>query len=211
MYTQGQEEKHILDFFKNRNTPGVLVDIGANDGKTYSNSLRLIELGWRAILIEPSYDCVQMLKELHEDNFNVGILRLAISNTPGTVKFHESGPLVVPELADTVNTSLVSTLVESEKDRWKSLQMDWKETEVNAVKWDTITAHAGDTFNFISIDAEGMDIEILKQIDLSKIELLCIEWNSKPEVKAEILEYTSKFGMNNIIYENGENILISHK
>ena len=64
-------------------------------------------------------------------------------------------------------------------------------------------------FDFITIDAEGMDMEILKQIDLLDTQLLCIEWNSKNEIKEEILEYTSKFGMNKIIYQSGENLLIA--
>lgn len=54
-----------------------------------------------------------------------------------------------------------------------------------------------------------MDMEILKQIDLLDTQLLCIEWNSKNEIKEEILEYTSKFGMNKIIYQSGENLLIA--
>ncbi len=54
-YTQNNEEQIFIDYFKNQNPSELCVlDIGANDGKTFSNSLRLIELGWSAILIEPS-------------------------------------------------------------------------------------------------------------------------------------------------------------
>jgi hypothetical protein len=63
-------------------------------------------------------------------------------------------------------------------------------------------------FDFITIDAEGYDLEILRQIDLTDTKLLCIEWNTNDQAKGQILEYTIKFGMNKIIYVSGENLLI---
>ena len=44
MYSQNNEEQVILDYFGNK--IGNLLDIGANDGITLSNSRKLIELGW---------------------------------------------------------------------------------------------------------------------------------------------------------------------
>ena len=42
MYSQNQEEQIILDYFNDVKV-GHVLDIGANDGKTFSNSLALIE------------------------------------------------------------------------------------------------------------------------------------------------------------------------
>lgn len=207
MYSQGKEQKHIVEFFKDQQI-GHVLDIGANDGKTFSNSLRLIELGWLAVLVEPSPACVAKLNVLHSGNDNVIIAQVAISHTTGKAIFHESGALLVPEIVDKSNVSLVSTLIESEKDRWDSLNMQWNEYSVITKSWADFKKDYPFVYDFISIDAEGMDMEILKQIDLTDVKLLCIEFNSIEAVRLEILEYTAKFGMNSVIYQSGENLLI---
>ncbi len=212
MYSQGLEEKHIIEFFGT--TKGTVLDIGANDGKTFSNSLRLIELGWDAVLVEPSPACNKKIIELHGNNnvSKINLCKCAIGETTGKAVFHESGQLNDPSLHGAENISLVSTLIPEEKKRWDSLKMPWTEYNVKVYSWPDflkyINHKEGDKFDFISLDAEGMDLAILKQIDLTDVKLLCIEFNSIESVKTEILEYTSKFGMNNIIYQSGENLLI---
>jgi hypothetical protein len=64
--------------------------------------------------------------------------------------------------------------------------------------------------DFISIDAEGLDLDILKQINLTglNVKCLCIEHNSNKQVRAEIIEYCLKHGLNNILLENSENIIL---
>lgn len=208
MYSQGLEEQKIVEFFKDYK--GRLLDIGANDGKTFSNSLKLIESGWSAVLVEPSAECVDKLKALHLGNDKVIIEPSAIDIESGKKEFYESGHLPDPALTEKgENSSLVSTLIPAEKERWNPLKMNWKNVMVNVLSWKDFIKLHGDTFDFISIDAEGLDLEILQQIDLSKIKLLCIEWNEKHDVKEAILKYTSQFGMNKIIYQSGENLIIS--
>jgi hypothetical protein len=41
-------------------------------------------------------------------------------------------------------------------------------------------------YDFISIDAEGMDFAILQQLDFSQVKCLCIEWNNDQTVAAAI-------------------------
>lgn len=210
MYSQNEEEKHITGFFGGQK--GTLLDIGANDGKSYSNSLKLIELGWDAVLVEPSPTCIDKIKSLHGENKLVTIIQAAVGSETIEANFHESGKLPVRDL-DENNTSLLSTLVAKEKERWKPLGVEWKEYPVKVFTYNDLHVEFNLTgivngYDFISIDAEGVDIEILKQIDLSRTKLICIEYNSNVAAKKEILDYTSLFGMTKIIYENGENLLI---
>lgn len=207
MYSQNNEEQIIADFFGD--FKGAVLDIGANDGKTYSNSLKLIENGWRAFLVEPSPACIEKINVLHADNKLVKLLPVAVGTETGESVFHESGRLNVPELPDE-NISLVSTLMPKEKERWLPLNMDWKEYPVKVFTWVDLKKQFNipDHIDFISIDAEGVDMAILKQIDLSLVKLLCVEYNLDQAIKREILEYTGKFGMDKIIYETGENIIV---
>lgn len=198
MYTQNKEQEYILEYFKD--FKGTLLDIGANDGKTFSNSLALIELGWEAVLVEPSPCTFEKLKELHKDRDNVKCYNVAIGETSGKMKFYESGH----HLKDKSDYALLSTLDPNETIKWRKAGIEFKEIEVDVLPYESIFGK----FDFITIDAEGIDIEILKQIDLTHTSLLCIEWNSIVANKLVILEYCSQFGMNKIIYESGENLLI---
>lgn len=200
-YSQNNEQKHILEFFNGKK--GTLLSIGENDGQTYSNAYALIQLGWCASLVEPSKKVFEKLQELHKENELVACLNFAIGNEDSVVEFWESDAHFI----DKSDFSLLSSLKREETEKWKTVNFEAKEVPV--FKYKSVFDSDKIFFDFITIDAEGMDIDILKQIDLSNTQLLCIEWNSKNEIKEEILEYTSKFGMNKIIYQSGENLLIA--
>ena len=203
MYTQNEEEKHIVEYFKDYK--GALLSIGENDGKTLSNALRLIELGWSAYLVEPSMEAFHKLHRLHKDNKEVTMCRVAIGTKTGKAKFYESGA----HFPDKTDHSLLSSLNNDETTRWRNEGVDFKETEVSVLDYKRFVKDVqAPDFDFISIDAEGLDISILKQIDLTNNKLLCIEWNSIPEVKEQILECTSTYGMNKIIYQSPENLIL---
>jgi FkbM family methyltransferase len=203
MYSQGQEEKYILEYFGGKT--GTLLSIGENDGKTLSNSLALIERGWKAILVEPGETAFKKLSLLHEGNKSVTLLNVAISDKVGIFDFYESenhkhcGP---------DNYGLLSTLDPNEIDRWKGTEK-FNKTQVSCIDYKTLIKEHGEIFRFISIDAEGMDVKILKQIDLSFCSLICIEWNNDQAVKTEILKYCGAYGLNKLIYQSGENLLIA--
>lgn len=215
-YSQCDEDLHIANYLKD--FKGTLLDIGANDGKTFSNSLRLIESGWDFVLVEPSPTCIEKILALHENN-NASIAmvhQLAIGTETGEQVFYESGQLNDPGLNGAKNLSLVSTLIQKEKERWEKLNMQWNPFHVKVLSWNDFLQFCNfkigeDKFDFITIDAEGLDIDILEQMNLKEIgvKLLCIEWNGVNEIKERILKHTSKFGMENIIYQSGENLLIA--
>lgn len=204
MYSQNEEEKHILDFFADHEL-GTLLDIGANDGRTFSNSLRLIEAGWKAVLVEPSARAIGKLRQLHKGNKRVAILFCAVGTETGNQVFHDSGA----HLPDKSDTALLSTLVAEEKEKWQST-VEYAETNTTVYTYaDLLETFPHLRFDFITIDAEGMDVAILKQIDLSHTKLLCIEWNSIQKVKDEILNYTALFDMSKVIYQSAENLIIA--
>jgi FkbM family methyltransferase len=201
MYSQNQEEKYILEFFKGK--VGRLLDVGANDGQTLSNSKALIDLGWSGDLVEPSPVAFNKLFNLYALNKNVTTYNFAISSIIGDADFYESGSLL-----KSGDTSLVSSLKIGETDRWRRT-VDFDKISVPCMPISCIDKYH--KWDFITIDAEGMDVEILRQIILTECELLCIEWNSIDSVKKEILEYTSSFEMDKILYQSGENLLICRK
>jgi FkbM family methyltransferase len=174
MYSQGKEEPFIINFFKDR--IGTLLDVGANDGKSLSNSLRLIELGWTGILIEASPKAFARLQETHKYRNNVYLFNLALTDHDGEGELNESGAIKAGK-CNRDNVGLVSSLDEKWMKPWGKTHFD--KIKVPCRSWKTFLEESPiKKFDFITIDIEGEDAKLLEQIDLKEIgcELLCIEY-----------------------------------
>ncbi len=194
-YSQNNEELYILEHFKG--FTGTLLDIGANDGKTFSNSLALIGEGWSAVLVEPCAEAYMKLSLLHEYNDKVRCIPVAIGKENGKTLLHVNDPHIDGD------TGLLSTLNPDEKKRWGSLPFNTQEVEVFDFK--TLCNFVEkDRFDFITIDCEGLDYDVLSQIDLTHTKMVCVEHNGKEIEKYS--EYCKSFGMR-ILHINGENII----
>lgn len=199
-YSQNQEDQFIANYFGDYK--GTLLEIGANDGTTLSNSRALIEDGWSAHLVEPA-GVYYTLKRLYLGYENVNCYNVAIGQEQGIVDFYESGAHV-PNGTD---KALVSTLDFNEMQRWAGV--DFHKIKVNVVPFNFLwemTEFA--KFDFISIDAEGFDWLILQQIDLTAVSCKCliIEHNGNLELKSDYKTYCQRFGLMAVI-ENAENIV----
>jgi FkbM family methyltransferase len=202
-YTQNNEEALILNHFSNRNPSDLTVlDIGANDGKTFSNSLKVIELGWYGLLVEPSPRAFNMLTELHGFKSNVMCFPIAITNQNGMFQLQESSSIL-----NQGDTSLVSSLKQEETVKWANNNVRFNEVNVMGMDFKSFQETAArKQFNLISIDVEGYDYEVLSQIDLVSVgcEMLIVEFNGKDE--ALFTDYANKFGMK-LISKNPENLI----
>jgi FkbM family methyltransferase len=207
MYSQNKEDEFVLDFFSRIESPKKSVlDIGANDGKTFSNSLLLIENGWEAHLVEPS-STYKKLMDLHHANNNVFIYPIGIAESNGELDFYESGSF------DGEDGNLVSCIQPKEMDRWKNV-IEFKPTKALFQTFDTFLKTnklEHQCFDFISIDVEGHDWIVLNQIDLilHKTKMVCVEWNS---IEKNALDFSNYCGTYNFkeVHRNAENIIFAN-
>ena len=193
-YSQHGEAKHIANYFKDYK--GSLLSIGENDGKTFSNVLGLIELGWSAHLVEPSEIAFDKMKALHKENKLVQCYKFAITETDGLFDYYDSNSHL-----GNGDTSLLSTLVKSEIKRWKGTQI-FEEKKISGLSFKSfIKASQIENIDLISIDAEGMDFDILKQIDPVRLDvkMLIIETNSVDDKK--YIDYMTSYGYK-VMYRN---------
>jgi len=202
MKSQNNEAQIVADYFKG--FKGTVLDIGANDGQTFSNSYDLIKSGWSAVLIEPGTVFTQ-LQELHKGNKLVNCYQLAIADKEQILTFYESGAHV----KNGKDTGLVSTLDYNESIRWRNSGVEFTERKVQAVPFSWVYKWHKQ-FDFITIDAEGFDLQILKQIDLVKVgcRCLCIEWNGHQDLKQLYSNYIGHHGLK-LISENRENLIFA--
>jgi FkbM family methyltransferase len=134
---------------------------------------------------------------LYADNDLVECLNVAIANEKGRIDFYDMG-----EHVGKGDTSLLATAVQSETNRWAGTQ--FTKCKVKAVTYADIV----DTYDFITIDCEGLDLDVLKQIDLKHTSLVCVEHNSVREIRNGIIDYCASFGLNKKVYECMENIIM---
>jgi FkbM family methyltransferase len=193
-YSQHGEQPIILSYFKSIGLEkGNVLSIGENDGETLSNVRALLLAGWGGYLFEPSNNAHYKLDKLYRNADDIYCEKFAISTKDGRQVFHESGPHITDQ-----DSSLISTLKQSELGRWKGTKYDnFTQTEVETITYKTFMSWAKiKTFDFINIDAEGMDLEILRQIDLNEVEckLICVEYNGNHIERHAMTEYVKKFG-----------------
>ena len=72
---------------------GVVVEVGAFDGITYSNTSGLIRKGWSALLIEPVSESYQKCKLRYSDYSKVEILNVAVGASTGVLEINLAGAL----------------------------------------------------------------------------------------------------------------------
>lgn len=206
MYSQNNEEELLMDYFNCSNSNDMhLLDIGANDGSTFSNSARLIEIGWNATLLEPSPLAFEKLQKYHADNPNVKCLNYGISALGGKSIFYESGGYQNGE-----DVALYSSIDKNEIKRWQG-NVDFKEIEAEFVTYQKFCQdHQGFRFDFISIDIEGYDWLLLQQMDLNALgcQMLIIEWNGNIEQGNKMIAHCNSFGLKEIS-RNAENLIFA--
>lgn len=207
--SQNNETEIVLSYFNERTSeipnPCVL-SIGENDGFTLSNSYDLIMCGWNAVLLEPSVKAFEKMLKLHLGNNNVVCLNYGIADESGTFQFHESGSYK----HQGKDISLFSSLLETEKKRWGN-EVEFEEVFAHFKTFeDFYNESPYKKFDYITIDAEGFDWYILKQIDLEKVncQLLCIEHNGISHLIEFYRNYGKQFGLSEISI-NPENILLA--
>lgn len=205
MYSQNNEEEIIMGYFGDRT--GRLLDIGANDGITFSNSAKLLELGWCGVLLEPSTIAHERLTARYAGRPDILTAKAGIADFTGDATLHESGSWqhTGPD------QGLFSCIDPKEKERWGNT-VAWSPAIAKFYTFDDFLKFMDSKnirkFEFITIDAEGYDWKILQQMDLAQLgcQCLCIEYNSHATVAQLYQEYAGQFGMHQLSI-NAENII----
>ena len=195
MYSQNQEEQYILNHFKDKQ--GTFLDLGAYDGKELSNTRALVELGWAGCCVEPHPTICEELEQNCLGFDKVFCFEIAIGKANGIFQMN-------------ANPTYYSTLIDSEMERWKNTDFEFKPIDVEVFDFKTFQSiQPYNTYDFISIDCEGLDYDVLSQIDLDKVKcsMVCVETNGKETQK--YIDYISTFKDFKVVHVNAENLIMS--
>ena len=194
MFTQRDEEKYILKFFKN--TKERFLDIGAYDGQCFSTTRALFLQGWGGVCVEPSITVLPALRNRYQEVNNVDILECAISGVDGEVDFYDSGG------------DMISSVLPSHAKMWESKAgCTFTKMKVASLTVLSLFEKIGYDFSFISLDVEGTNLEIIRQFPfekLKKTKMLCVEFDYKDN---EILKLVKPYRFREY-HRTAENLLL---
>ncbi len=145
-------EDRILNYLFLRQTSGFYVDIGAFDPIDCSNTYLFYEKGWRGINIDARPGSMKEFEKLRPRDIN---LEAAIANREDSLTYYQ--------MAESVNTMNTFS-----KDFLEELGMEdsiVNEIKIKTSKLSTILDQylpKSTPIDFMSVDVEGMDLEVLK-------------------------------------------------
>lgn len=144
-----EEEDLVIDKLLNYKKRGFYVDVGAYDPTQFSNTKRFYLKGWRGINIEPDTDNFKkFLKERKKDvNLNIGV-----GNKSDNLIYYKFFP-------DTVSTFSINDMNRNLRKKYKLI----RKIKISVKKLSfVLRKYCRQTVDFISIDTEGLDLEVLK-------------------------------------------------
>lgn len=183
---------------------GYYADIGAHDGRSFSNTFHLEKDGWRGLLVEPVLPTYFRLLQIRSDSSNY------FANV-ACVSFQNNSKNLLMSYGDLMSFAPEISTVDAEEWRNSAKQfLNRNETITDTwVPVKTLTAilteaKSPNFIDFLSIDVEGAEFDVISGIDFTKYAfgLICLE-TYKPDIIQEFMQthgYTSKmYIVNNLI------------
>ncbi|HKY99978.1 MAG TPA: FkbM family methyltransferase [Rhabdochlamydiaceae bacterium] len=166
-YSQFAQDQFVHETFFPVKHDGIFVDIGAYDGVSMSNSYFFEkELGWKGICIEPNPQVFDKLQKLRK----AVCVQACISDKKETAKFLRiSGRSeMLSGLSDKYDPKHLKR-IDSEIANFGGEKL---EIEVPTVTLNELADQEGiRRVDFLSIDTEGGEFDILKSIDFTKLDV----------------------------------------
>ena len=174
-YSQFGEQACILEIFKNYDpATSRFLDIGAYDGKSFSNTWALVERGWGGLYVEPGayafdalLDNVSTLPE--EQQKRIILVNAAIGINPGLKKFWYS-------------KDQLATSEDQSHEKWRAqVKFHPQQCYVAFITLEQLFYQFCGPFHFINIDTEGTSPELFMQLPLADLQpkAICLEYEDK--------------------------------
>ena len=180
-YSQNEEDLFIDEYFKKKDS-GFYIDIGCYHPIKYSNTALLYNRGWKGINIDMNQTSIDLFNIIRKRDKNICA---ALSNIrKQTVQYfdHSFSPI---NTLDKKFSDIASKKFSFNHHKEKKIET-YKFNQI--IKANDIKTNQID---FINIDVEAHDLEVLEGIDLSifKPKIICVEMsNNKNNIKDKKLK-----------------------
>lgn len=161
IHSQDGEELYLKDKFANVQI-GRYVDVGACHPIRFNNTLWAYEKGWRGINIEPNPDYVSLYKYLRANDININC---GIANKKDVLKYYQFDEPCFNTFderrANHLEQELNIKVRKIEEVPVVTLKSIFEENRISYV-------------DFIDIDVEERELDVLESIDFDKVQFGCI-------------------------------------
>ncbi|HBY56715.1 MAG TPA: SAM-dependent methyltransferase [Candidatus Atribacteria bacterium] len=157
-YSQGGEDIILRSIFGEKKTVGFYVDVGAHHPKRFSNTYHFYKKGWRGINIDAKPGCMELFRRIRPRDIN---LEFAISDKRQTLIYYCSNEPALNGFSKTLS------IERNKKEEYKIIDELKIETLTLAKVLDAYLP-SNITIDFLSVDVEGLDFQVLTSNDWSK-------------------------------------------
>lgn len=206
-YSQDNQDRYLeTNIFKGYNN-GFYFDVGAYDGVDINNTLYFEKTrNWTGLNVEPMKESFDQLVMNRPHSIN---LNCAVCNSDGEAEFFNN----------TGHTKLISGIKSTfdyrHLQRLNFENQAWGSTtdliKVPTKRMETICdEHQISHINYLSIDVEGAEFEVIKSINFDKVFIDVIGFeNNYDDVSVPIVEYLNDNGY--VVIHTGMDIFTIHK
>ena len=164
----------IENIFRNENH-GFYIDVGCQHPIKNNNTYHLYKKGWQGINVDLDIDNINLFKTARPKDHNINV---AVSSKIGEANlyfYHKKSP--------------INTIDKKTSDYQKA-----KISDIRKIKTETLnniinySKFKNKKFNFLSIDVEGHELEVLKGLDLNKYkpDVIVVEFLDLSTKKLEV-------------------------
>jgi len=203
-YSQEGEDMILRRIFEKQQT-GFYVDVGAHHPKRFSNTFFFYKIGWRGINIDAMPGSMELFNKFRPNDINIEqpisdkkeILTYYAFNEPALNGFSKS--------------------ISDERDGLENYKVIFKKELETQTLDDVLNKHIPNditTIDFLTIDVEGLDFQVLRSINLDKykpkIILVEILKSTLADIEGnEIAKYLARHGYS--IYAKALNTVIFNR
>lgn len=177
-FSQGGEDIAIDNLLRSEAVKGVFVDIGAYHPVRFSNTFALYLQGWRGINVDGNRDAIEIFNSVRPEDINIHALISDRIETKEFYRFKEGA-------WNSTNREAVEILRARGREEGTLIGTDIMETVPIMRILDQYVENK--KFDLLTIDVEGLDIQILRSIDFSRYrpkviaaEIGITEWTEEP-------------------------------
>jgi hypothetical protein len=167
-FSQSGEDAVLEVLLQKQTTKGCFVDVGAYHPFRFSNTFLLYLQGWRGINVDANEEAIELFKVVRPEDVSICALVGPKAETMEYFRFREGA-------WNTTNAQAARDLAARPDSQTQVVD---KRAMTTVPINDILTEYVGDRqFDFLNIDIEGMDEELLYSIDFERFrpKVICIE------------------------------------
>ena len=179
----------VTHIFQNKKK-GFFIDIGCNHPVYNNNTYLLYKKGWRGINVDLDKQSIDLFNIYRKHDFNKNVAVASVSKEVDLYFYH--------------NKSAINTINKTSAEFQKAIPKEVRKITTNTLNSIILASSFADKkVDFLSIDVEGYELEVLKGFDLKKYspKVIVIEFLDLSLKKLEVVNFKIQTVLDSPVYK----------